>query len=127
MSIANSHSVIMSKAQQDVLTCLKYAEDGGLFSRTTSSDLTLTNNHDIDDGAEEVHEEQLTKEEIWKAEYKERRLQWKKNACEPPSVIDSRSRGEANSGVGHSILHDGSAFRASCSTEQDIENYQPSI
>lgn len=127
MSIADSRSVNMSKTQQDVLTCLKCAEDGGLFSTSSASDPMTMDSNNADDGLEQVCEEQVAMEDIWKAEYEQHRLQWKKNTCEPLCYINLRPTEDVCSNSSSSILHDGSVFRVSSSTEQDIETHEPSI
>jgi hypothetical protein len=57
ISIADARSTNMSKGQQDVLTCLKYAEDGGLFSLSDASDPTTMNSNfaDSDNGLEQIN------------------------------------------------------------------------
>ena len=78
MSIDNSRLTNIDKSQQDVLTCLKYAEDGGLFSLSNATNPTTMDSDNANDGVQHVCEEQITMEDIWMSEYKQRHLQWKK-------------------------------------------------
>jgi hypothetical protein len=129
MSIAASRSTNMNKNQQDVLTCLKYAEDGGLFSKLSTSDQKTIDNDNAQahNGLENVDGEQITMEDVWKAEYEQRRLQWKKNTCEHLPRINLIPREEIYSNNSSSVLHDGNAFRVGSTTTHDVETHVPSI
>ena len=124
MSIDNSRSTNIDKSQQDVLTCLKYAEDGGLFSSSNATNLTTMDSDNANDEVQHVCEEQITMEDIWMSEYEQRRLQWKKKTCEPPSHTNLRPREEMRSNNSSSILQDGNAFRVGNSIEQDNETHE---
>jgi hypothetical protein len=103
MSISNSCSTLTSKSQQDVTTCLTYANDAGLFSSSESKEV----NDYSDEDTEHVSQEQLPIEQIWKAEYEERRLNCRKKACEPLSHMTNTSTNKAYT---HPIIRNASAF-----------------
>ena len=125
MSIADTRSTNMSKSMQDVIACLKYAEDGGLFSTSSLNNSMVVDNQNDDDGLYQINEEQVPMEQVWAAEYEQRRLQWKKKTCEQPTNIESRLMEDSNSNNSNSLLHDGHAFRMEI-PEQNTE-IQPSI
>lgn len=124
LSITDSQPATMHKTRQDVLTCLKYTTDCGLFS--SPSDQMLVDS-DFNDGLDHVGEEELTKEDIWKAEYENRRLQWKKRTCELSSSVQISSTDRPNNTNDRQILNDGSAFRINVSNQENHEPLQPHI
>jgi hypothetical protein len=63
-------------------------------------------------------------ENIWKAEYEARRMQWKKKACEFP-VPSMQTSPSASSP--RAVLNDGSGFRVNQPTNHSDKPFQPCI
>jgi hypothetical protein len=116
MSIDDSQSARIDRARENVLTCLKFADESGLFN-SPCNEMSTDNDSD---GQNQVTEENLTLEDIWKAEYEEHRLEWKKRTCTNPSQIE-----DPNITNAQPILNDGSVFRKNNLTEQTSQPLEP--
>ena len=86
LAIDNCHSASTEKSREDVVSCVTYAEESGLFSSLSTSPHENPNNENL----EEVNDDALSYEDIWKAEYDTRRLQWKQQACQSAAQPQAR-------------------------------------